>query len=154
MRNGEYELVIAPDDYPGMKYRDRYCYEHLLVWWMNTGRVPDDSEVIHHANGNKRDNRFENLILMTVEQHNETHSTGITMVELECPTCGRIFYRRRNITHLVITSKRIDFCSRKCVGEFNFRSASDSDKQHAEMINGGVAQLGEHFFCKEKAVGA
>ena len=33
MINGDYILVVAPDDYPGVRYREKYCYEHYLVYW-------------------------------------------------------------------------------------------------------------------------
>ena len=74
MKNGPYELVIAPDDFPGKKYRDIYCYEHTLVWWINTGVIPKSNEIIHHKQpGNKRDNRFENLELLTNSEHAKLH---------------------------------------------------------------------------------
>lgn len=73
MRNGPYELVVAPDEYPGMKYRGRYCYEHHLVWWLKTGKTISADEVIHHVNGQKRDNRFCNLEKMTRSDHAKHH---------------------------------------------------------------------------------
>jgi len=39
MKNGPYEMVIAPEEYPGRRYRNRYVYEHQLVWWKNTGKL-------------------------------------------------------------------------------------------------------------------
>jgi hypothetical protein len=31
VRNGKYTLVVAPAEYPGMRYRGRYVYEHHLL---------------------------------------------------------------------------------------------------------------------------
>lgn len=76
MKNGPYEMVIAPKDYPGKKYRDRYCYEHTLVWWKNTGTIPKDNEIIHHKNGNKRDNPFSNLELRKKGGHVNYHNVN------------------------------------------------------------------------------
>ena len=73
MKNGEYELVIAPEGYPGKLYRDRYAYEHRVVWWKTTGTLPKEDEVIHHLNENKRDNRFENLTVLSREAHSKIH---------------------------------------------------------------------------------
>ena len=135
MRNGEYELVVAPDNYPGKKYRGKYCYEHALVWWRGTGKMPSNIELIHHINGNKRDNRLGNLEVLTVQEHNKYHSSGRTVVKLRCPNCGAIFCKERNKTHLTISTKTMDFCSRRCIGEFNFRSVTEEAKRLAIASN-------------------
>ncbi len=95
MKNGPYELVIAPDDYPGMKYRDRYCYEHHLVWWENTGTLVPEGHLLHHRNGDHRDNRFENLHLLHIGNHGKYHATGVTCVYLKCEWCGKYFIREK-----------------------------------------------------------
>ena len=74
MKNGPYELVVAPDGYPGKRYRGRYVYEHVLVWWANTGELPSPGKVVHHKNGKQRDNRFRNLELKTRAIHTREHS--------------------------------------------------------------------------------
>lgn len=76
MRNGPYELVVAPPNYPGKKYRGRYVYEHQLVWWRTTGIVVPKGMVIHHKNEQKRDNRFENLELKSASAHTSDHHPG------------------------------------------------------------------------------
>lgn len=48
--------------------------EHHYVWWKHTGHVVDTSkECVHHINHNKTDNRFENLKLMSLEDHRKLH---------------------------------------------------------------------------------
>lgn len=93
MRNGPYELVIAPADYPGMKYRGRYCYEHHLVWWQNTGEVPGPDELIHHENEQKRDNSFGNLRKKTRAAHTAEHTRerAPAPVDVVCGNCGATF---------------------------------------------------------------
>jgi hypothetical protein len=50
-----------------------YAYEHLLVW-CEAGRVqPDSSELLHHKNEDKTDNRISNLELLTRREHAEEH---------------------------------------------------------------------------------
>lgn len=73
MRNGEYELVVAPAEYPGKKYRGKYVYEHQLVWWQNTGTTVPEGYLIHHLNHRKRDNRFANLELQSRASHGSLH---------------------------------------------------------------------------------
>jgi len=116
MKNGAYELVKAPPDYPGRRYRGRYCYEHHLVYWIHTGVLIEPGECIHHRNGNKRDNHIDNLELMSTESHSTEHAPVSEMVELICPGCRGKFQRERRKTHLALKSKKQTFCSRPCIG--------------------------------------
>lgn len=50
------------------KYTHRIAYENFL------GRSLMRNEVIHHKNGDKTDNRLENLELLTLSQHTKIHN--------------------------------------------------------------------------------
>lgn len=116
MINGDYELVKAPEDYPGKKYRNRYVYEHILVWWQNTGYVPPSGYVVHHINGNKRDNRFKNLEIKSVAAHTSEHSKPITWIILTCATCRNSFLKKHSEYKSKIKSgQNLFFCSRSCL---------------------------------------
>ena len=137
MKNGPYELVIAPVEYPGKRYRNRYCYEHHLVWWQNTGALPKEHDEIHHKDGNKRNNSFDNLALLRKKDHAAHHvsSRGRGMVKLICPTCKKEFVRRRGSTCLAKRAN-VTFCSRKCSGSFNhLRNKTDSLIQSAYIVS-------------------
>lgn len=99
MRNGEYTLIVAPEDYPGKWYRGRYAYEHHVVYWRATGVVPGRGQVVHHKNEDKRDNRIENLELITVQEHNKHHHIDPgSIIEMSCSWCGGLFSTpRRNV---------------------------------------------------------
>lgn len=115
MKNGEYILVTAPDSYPGKKYRDRYCYEHHLVYWQHYGVVPKEDEVIHHIDENKHHNVIENLELLLRSEHSTNHtlSRKRKYVLLKCPICRTVFERLHNRTHLA-KKTRATCCSREC----------------------------------------
>lgn len=49
-------------------------YEHHYVWFINTGHVVQPGEVIHHRDHNKRNNKFNNLQLMTEAEHRKIHA--------------------------------------------------------------------------------
>ena len=110
MKNGDYILVVAPQNYPGNKYRGRYCYEHHLVLWTKLGILPNDTESVHHINGNKKDNRIDNLVIMDKRKHCGFEKSK-PLKELTCMHCGKKFYRKK--IHL---ETKNHFCSRRCIG--------------------------------------
>lgn len=46
---------------------------HRKIWIDNFGEIPNNS-VIHHIDGNKKNNRIENLKLLTRREHSLLHS--------------------------------------------------------------------------------
>jgi hypothetical protein len=50
-----------------------YVYEHTLVIEKHLGRLPGEGEVIHHINGDKQDNRLDNLHLCNTKEHKAAH---------------------------------------------------------------------------------
>ena len=117
MRNGHYEMVKAPSQFPGKLYRGKYCYEHVLVWWLNTGTLPKKSEVIHHVDHNKLNNTFKNLHLTSRSEHVKEHSEDRpkSILVIACSNCRKVFMRsKRNCKN------GLHFCSSKCIGSFGF----------------------------------
>ena len=123
MKNGPYEFIIAPKNYPGRIYRDKYCYEHHYVYWKHTGNIIKPKENIHHINGNKRDNNFQNLDVMTRSDHIALHNPDkkkhpSPRIEVSCENCGKQYdidsrkhkWKKKNNKHF--------FCSRHCIGKF------------------------------------
>lgn len=50
-----------------------YAYEHLLVWCAAGRKRPSGSEILHHCNEDKTDNRIGNLELLLRGDHNALH---------------------------------------------------------------------------------
>lgn len=70
-RNG-YALVRIPS-HPYAQ--NGYVLEHRHIMEQEVGRILERSEVVHHINGNKLDNRIENLIILTSSAHTKEHWT-------------------------------------------------------------------------------
>ena len=126
MKNGPYILVVAPENFPGKKYRGRYCYQHHLVWWTHNGTVPAAGEIIHHKDGDKHNNEISNLELMDGRKHNHLHRQPRIMVKFRCPWCGKEFWRRRRA--VLPKYREHAYCSRACVGH----SSTCKDKSFIE----------------------
>lgn len=128
-------MVVAPDNYPYKKYRGKYCYEHILVYWLNYGDIPVGYE-IHHKDKNKRNNDPDNLEMLTSEEHRRIHTNERkkTMVKLKCPSCESIFTKHKRKTHLS-RGGNLTFCSKQCVGKFNFRCVAEEHLEYWKENN-------------------
>lgn len=72
--------ILSQEGYPKIKIGithpladpNGYAYEHILVW-ISAGNSLEKGEILHHINGDRLDNRLQNLEKMTRAQHNVVH---------------------------------------------------------------------------------
>ena len=81
--------------------------EHRKVMEQHLGRKLERWEIVHHINGDKQDNKLENLCIMTQSEHNKLHKEKLPKTKI-CVECGKEFeppvkHRGRNI-----------LCSKEC----------------------------------------
>ena len=83
--------------------------EHTYVMYNHIGRKLTNEECVHHIDRDKKNNKIENLLLLTHEEHRHLHvkeDMGITYNNFICVTCGN--------TYILKSSSEQQFCSSSC----------------------------------------
>ena len=75
-----YVLVSGHHDHP--RRHGSSVREHILVMEAHIGRYVTKKEVVHHINGDKQDNRLENLKLMSFEEHCAQHGKETKFIHM------------------------------------------------------------------------
>jgi len=117
IKKGDYFYAKLPE-HPRAN-NNGYVLEHHVVAENKIGRLLKNGECVHHINGNGKDNRPENLKVMSIAQHSREHNTvypGGHKVVLVCDYCGDSFKREyRNRPQL--KGYKGAYCSLKCFGK-------------------------------------
>lgn len=90
----------------------RYQLEHRLVMETALGRPLQSDEEVHHLNGDKLDNRLENLILVGHVEHQAYHADQIQRrprrLTFTCQQCGQAYERKASRVG------ETKYCSQSC----------------------------------------
>lgn len=117
---GEYNYAYVPEHPNATK--NGYVLEHRVVVENHLGRLLNCDEVVHHKDGNKKNNDINNLEVMNYLYHVKLHSrrVGRKYVTLKCPECGKIFEIQKRQSFLSKKNKlNCSFCSASCRGKFS-----------------------------------
>ena len=83
-----YRIIWLPEDDPLRPMANSVAYvgEHRLVMAKHLGRLLKWEDIVHHYNGNRLDNRIENLVLLNRGKHHaylHTQALKRRILELE-----------------------------------------------------------------------
>lgn len=71
-RNVQGYILVKTPDHPFCN-SNGYVYEQRLVMEKHLGHYLDPKVRVHHINGNRGDNRIENLVVLTCSKHAQIH---------------------------------------------------------------------------------
>lgn len=121
------EKIVSKGDYDYAIVRNHpkatsngYVLHHRIIVENHLCRLLNSDEIVHHINGNKKDNRIENLQVLNNAEHAKMHGLeqGRMWCTLKCPNCGKVFSKPKNHTFL---NRKAEYtaCSRSCSGKFS-----------------------------------
>lgn len=93
--------------YSQCKVNGKKQLKHRAVMELCLGRKLRTDEYVHHINGSKKDNRIENLEIMSPIDHGREHHLKYP-ISKPCQECGQIFTPHKT------KRKRAKTCSFSC----------------------------------------
>lgn len=102
-------IVLDKDGYKDVYYGLEYPYregygfirEHIYVMECHLGRKLEKGEIVHHIDGDKRNNNIENLFLTTPAEHNKLHGSSEQLI-FELFKLGIISFNRETARYYII----------------------------------------------------
>lgn len=111
--NGRYNMAVVPE-HP--KADDKgYVRNTHVVMENSIGRLLNPNEVVHHKNNDSKDDRLENLELLTRGEHTHIHRELPAMLDMVCTSCGKSFkLRKRWVEWRSNAGQQNFYCCRRC----------------------------------------
>lgn len=131
IRSGSRAGTKTESGYVRIKFRGHLYFLHRLAWWVTCGEWPEPPNEIDHINGDRFDNRFCNLRMVTSSQNHMNRTTkragtssrykGVSLVHgrwqahIRISGAGKVL---GNFTTELDAAKAYDVAAREHFGEF------------------------------------
>lgn len=110
---------------------------HRTLMEQHLGRKLAKDEHVHHINGNKQDNRLENLVVLNASEHHKLHPTKGYGLTKDCAKCGESF----KVQPSSISSRK--YCSQYCY--FEDKRSHRKPVEIKERVGKGYARVVRQF---------
>lgn len=151
--NETYEYVLQKDHPRANK--DGYVYQHILVAESILGRPLTCNEVVHHIDGNRKNNSPDNLMIFASDSDHVSFHKGCICVnnngtyeridkplheDAFCKLCGNPVYKRGNICKV-------------CLGKKQRVAVRPSRNELKELIkNNSFCEIAKQFHVSDNAI--
>jgi hypothetical protein len=136
--------------------------KHIVVAEKKIGRQISCEEVVHHIDGNKRNNNPDNLMVFaSKEDHALFHHGGIAYKKCDVWICKRlntkVICKNCEKVFLLPAGRKIRdnlFCSKKCFYEYRSQIKSTTDEIITALKNakGNFSEVGRQFKVTPNAI--
>ena len=145
--NGYFPLIVynkstkcvytAPLPPPNIK-KHRKIIENAI------GRKLTKDEHIHHINKNHKDNRIENLIIVTPQEHRKLHRKYERVIlDLSCAYCEKEFKREmttQKVDYIKEHNQTRFYCSKACRTAYQIKNKRVITEEERKNITEGKAE--------------
>lgn len=146
-----YRVIYKPNHETSMKSAnwEGYVYEHVYLIETSLGRLLRDDEEVHHLDGNKANNRLENLIVLEKSMHLRLHKwieKGCLLdtsnkAPKTCKVCGTMLQNTQILT-----------CSNECKSKIRVSKKPSKNILEEDIRTLSWVAIGRKYGVSDNAV--